>query len=220
MGVSINLGVTSSLGGLIASDTWSNRSNYVNENSITSVFFTDVGVGGGSFWYYTGGKWRPYGGRVTLKNGITNITNSAAPKIVMDSCTLLPGLWQDGDVIHANIFKERTGGTSDTDSTDLMIGTAASTLGTSTGLVTAALATTSISLAVDYRLLRVSSTSVAPLSIGGAVGLGASTTAFPAVTVTNIDNNTLYLQTTSDLTTAGGEVANLRSFYVELIIGT
>jgi hypothetical protein len=209
-----------SLGASAFVDTWANRGIYTNPNSIVSVFFSDVGVGGGSFWYYSGSKWRPYGGRVTLKNTITNITNSAAPKIVMDSCTLLPGLWQDGDILHARIYKERTGGTSDTDATDLMLGTVAGTLGTSLGLVTAALATTSISLAVDYRVLRASATSVTPLSIGGGVGLGASTTAFPAVTVSNIDSNTLYLQTTSDLTTAGGEVANLRNFTVELIIGT
>ncbi len=186
----------------------------------TTAFFTDVGVGG-SYWDYLGSKWRPQARRLILKNLITAVSNNAAPKVVMDYCALLAGLWQDGDLLEINVLKTREGGTSDTDATDLMIGSAPTTLGTTTGFSSSALATTVIQFSMEHRLRRESATSVRTLRVaGGGGGLGTSTSLTTLTTgLTNMDSNDVYLQITSDLTTAGGEVSWLRGFTVELITG-
>ena len=196
--------------------TWANRAS---AQSAGFAFFTDIGVGGGSYWYYTGGRWRPYGGRVTLKNLTSDITNNQAAKIVMDYCTLQAGLWQDGDRLDIEWDKDRTGGTADTDQTEILLGTNPTTLGTSIGLVTSGLATTNIQLNASYKLRRVSSTSVRTQSIQGAVGFGTQTSNSVLTTVSNLDSTETYLQISSDLTTAAGEVVALRSFVVTLIAG-
>lgn len=203
---------------LTPSGLWATRATLAAAG-VTSAFFTDVGVGG-SFWFYAGGRWRPVGGRVTLKNLTTDVSNNGAPKVVMDYATLLAGLWQDGDIIRAHIVKERTGGTSDTDATDVLLGTVAATLGTTLNLTTSGLATTAISLALDYAWRRVSSTSVRSQGVPGATGLGTSTSANSLITgLSNLDSVETFLQVSSDLTTAGGEVVWLRGYTVELIAG-
>ena len=183
------------------------------------IFISDVGVGG-SYWYSDGSKWRPVGGRVTLKNTIVDITNNGAPKVVLDYATIPAGLWLDGDVIQVDWIKERTGGVADTDSTDFMLGTVAATLGTSLGLSTGALATTNITASGVIGARKESATKLRPITIPGAVGLGAATGANTVVTVANMDTQTTYLQITSDLTTAGGEVVHLRGYIVTLIAGS
>lgn len=203
---------------LTVSALWANRAILANLG-VSTAFFTDVGVGG-SFWFYSGGRWRPVGGRVTLKNLTTDVSNNAAPKIVMDYATLPAGIWQDGDIIRAHIVKERTGGTSDTDATDVLLGTVAATLGTTLNLTTSALATSAISMAVDYSWRRVSSTSVRSQGVPGATGTGTSTSPNSLITgLSNLDSVDTYLQVSSDLTTAGGEVVWLRGYTVELIAG-
>lgn len=184
------------------------------------VYVSDVGVGG-SYWYSDGSKWRPVGGRVTIKNTISPVTNNAAPKIILDYATLPAGLVADGDLLEVRYHKERTGGTADTDATDIMHGyeLVAGTC-VSTGMTTNALATTNISLTGQCLLRKESATSLRPLTIGGASGLGASTSAYAAVTVSNMDSGQTYLVITSDLTTAGGEVSVLRGFVVTLICGS
>lgn len=184
------------------------------------VFISDVGVGG-SYWFSDGSRWRPLGGRCTLKNLVTEISNSAGAKIVLDS-VLLPGagLFVDGDVIRTEYTKQRAGGTSDTDATDIMIGTAAATLGTSVGLTNSGLATTNIEIDVRAAFRKVSATSVRPLSLTGSLGFGIGAAASVAATVPNMDTQDTYLQITSDLTTAGGEVAWLRAWTVELVAGS
>jgi len=184
------------------------------------VYVSDVGVGG-SFWYSVGDKWRPVGGRVTIKNTISPVTNNGAPKVILDYATLPAGLVADGDVLDVWYHKERTGGTADTDATDIMHGYEL-VVGTcvSTGLTTSGLATTNITLTNHCRLRKESATSLRPLTIGGGTGLGASTSAFPAAAVANMDSGKTYLVVTSDLTTAGGEVSVLRGFTVDLICGS
>lgn len=198
---------------------WANRATAVSAG-YTTAFFTDVGVGG-SYWDYLGGRWRAQARRLLLKNLVTPVSNSAAPKVVLDYCALLAGLWQDGDLLEINALKTREGGTSDTDATDLMIGSAPTTLGTTTGFSSSALATTAIQFSMEHRLRRESATSVRTLRVaGGGGGLGTSASLTTLTTgLTNMDSNDVYLQITSDLTTAGGEVAWLRGFAVELITG-
>ncbi len=214
-------GERASLQGVVSEagiQTWANR-QLALDAGLTRCFFTDVGIGG-SYWDYLGGRWRPQARRVTLKLLTTDVSNNGAPKVVMDYATLAAGLVQDGDVLEARIVKERTGGTSDTDATDVMLGSAPTTLGTSLNLTTSALATTTLSMSLIYRWRRVSATSLRALSISGATGLGSATAALALITgLTNMDTTETYLQVTSDLTTAGGEVAWLRGYQVDLICG-
>lgn len=199
---------------------WADRAALVSAG-VTLAFFTDVGVGGGSFWEYRGGRWRPQAGRVIIKNLITPVSNSGAPKVVMDYATILAGLWQDGDSLEIDALKTREGGTSDTDATDLMIGTVSATLGTSTGFTSSALATTTIQYRMLHELRRESATSVRTMAIAGGGGGFGTTTSLTTLTtgLTSLDTTEQYLQITSDLTTAGGEVAWLRKFRVTLIAG-
>lgn len=199
--------------------TWANRAA-VLAAGLTSAFFTDIGVGG-SYWDYVGSRWRPSARRVTLKNLITAISNNAAPKVVMDFCTLPAGIWQDGDILEIDALKTREGGTSDTDATDLMIGTVPTTLGTSTGFSSSALATTTIQYVMRHRLRRESATSIRTMATaGGGGGLGTLTSLTTLTTgLSSLDTTEQYLQITSDLTTAGGEVAWLRGFTVTLVSG-
>jgi hypothetical protein len=199
--------------------TWANRATVLTAG-LTTAFFTDIGPAG-SYWDYAGGKWRPQARVVLLKNLVTPVSNSAAPKIVLDYATIPAGLWGDGDLLEINVVKTREGGTSDTDATDLMIGSAPTTLGTSTGFSSSALATTAVQFSMEHRLRRESATSVRTLRVaGGGGGLGTSTSLTTLTTgLTNMDSNDVYIQITSDLTTAGGEVSWLRGFTVELITG-
>lgn len=206
------------LGGIGQTFTWATKPL---ASALTGqIFISDVGVGG-SYWYSDGSKWRPVGGRVTIKNTISPVTNNAAPKIILDYATLPAGLVADGDLLEVRYHKERTGGTADTDATDIMHGyeLVAGTC-VSTGMTTNALATTNISLTGQCLLRKESATSLRPLTIGGASGLGASTSAYAAVTVSNMNIGQTYLVITSDLTTAGGEVSVLRGFVVTLICGS
>lgn len=198
---------------------WANRATAV-AGGYTTAFFTDAGPVG-SYWDYLGGKWRPQARRVVLKNLVTAVSNNGAPKVVMDYATIQAGMWGDGDILEINVAKTREGGTSDTDATDLMIGSAPTTLGTTTGFSSSALATTAIQFSMEHRLTRVSATSVRTVRVaGGGGGLGTSTSLTTLTTgLTNMDSNDVYVQITSDLTTAGGEVAWLRAFSVELITG-
>ncbi len=199
---------------------WANRATAVSLG-YTTAFFTDIGVGG-SYWDYLGGKWRPQARRVLLKNLIAAVSNAAAPKVVMDYATIPAGLLGDGDILEINVLKTREGGTSDTDATDLMIGSAPTTLGTTTGFSSSALATTAIQFSMEHRLRRESATSVRTLrTAGGGGGLGTLTSLTTLTTgLPNMDSTEVYVQITSDLTTAGGEVAWLRGFSVELISGS
>lgn len=183
-----------------------------------AVFVSDVGVGG-SFWYSDGARWRPYQGRCMLKNLTTPISNNGAPKVVMDYVALPAGLLGDGDLLRVTYQKQRLGGTADTDATDLMIGTVAATLGTSTGAITSALAATVVEIDVRAELRKESATSIRPISLIGSNGFGGGTAAGVAATVPNMNNQSTYLQITSDLTTAAGEVAWLTAFTVELLAG-
>jgi hypothetical protein len=206
-----------SLGGVGQTFTWATKPL---ASALTGqIFISDVGVGG-SYWYSDGSKWRPVGGRVTLKNTIAAITNSAAPLVVLDYATMPAGLVSDGDTVEVWFSKERTGGVADTDQTDIRIGTVAATPGTTCGLTTAGLATTTIWLASRWAYRKESNITVRPMTIAGTVGLGAATVANQAISVDAMDPQTTYLQITSDLTIAGGEVVNLRGFRVTLIAGS
>lgn len=156
-----------------------------------------------------------------LKNSITDVTNNLAPEVVMDYATILPGLWQDGDILDVFFRKSRTGGTSDTDASLLKFSGAAATPGTPTGLGSGgALTTTTIDMSMRAGLRRLSSTSFRPINIAGAVGVGSGNASPSDVTgYQNMDITTNYLQICSDLTTAGGEISVLRAFTVELIAG-
>ena len=119
-------------------------------------------------------------------------------------------------------FEEAYGVDSDDNSAHLPLGWIASvaTLGTTLNLSTSSLATTTISLALEYRWRRVSSTSVRSQSVAGAVGFGSATSANSLITgLPNLNSTDTYLQVSSDLTTAGGEVAWLRGYNVTLIAG-
>lgn len=185
-----------------------------------TAYFSDVGIGG-AFLYSDGIRWRPVNGSVVLKNTVSPVTNNAAPKIVMDYATILGGLIGDGDILQVDMFKERSGGTSDTDTTDFLLGTVNTTLGTSLGVSTGVLTTTTIQAALQYRFMKQSATTLKNISIPGGIGLGGSTSAIvAAVTVPNMNTQTTYLQVSSDLTTAGGEVVTLRGYTVTWICGS
>ena len=183
------------------------------------IYISDIGVGG-SYWYSDGSKWRPVGGRVTLKNTLTDVTNATVQKVVLDYATLPAGLVSDGDVLAVSFVKERTGGTSDTDTTDLCVGTVAATPGTSVGLNTAVLATTQIQFAANWSVRRETPTTVRPTSMTGSTGVGGGVNANVVATIPNMDTQTTYLQLTSDLTNAAGEVVHLRGFTVTLVCGS
>ena len=188
-----------------------------------TVFVTDVGVGG-SHWYSDGSRWRPVGGRVTLKNAISSSSNNTTTKTVLDYAVIPAGLWADGDLLEVDFVKERTGGTSDTDNTDVLIGTAATTVGStlwdaSNGLTNALATTTLVMRPAITRYRRESATSVRPLAPAGNSGSGTATAANTVKTVPNLDQQATYLQITSKLTSGAGETAWLRGFTVALVAG-
>lgn len=198
--------------------TWANRGAVLSAG-LTWAFFTDVGVGG-TYFDYSGGRWRAQARRHTQKNLITPVSNSGSAKVVLDSALLQAGMLQDGDILIIKYLKERTGGTSDTDATDILLGTSPTTLGTSLGLGTSALATTALQLSpAEIWIRRDSVTSLRPIGVGGSGGTGTNNGPNAAVTVPNMDSQDTYLQISSDLTTAAGEVAWLRGFVVEIMTG-
>lgn len=181
------------------------------------IFISDIGVGG-SYWYSDGSKWRPVGGRVTLKNTITNIQNTGAAKVVMDYATLPAGLVSDGDLLEVSWNHEKVG-VSDTCATDLAIGTVAGTAGTSLAVATSGLAGATLTLATRHLLRKESSTSIRPLTLAIGAGVGTSTNTGVVITVPDMNSQVTYLQNTSDMT-AGTDVVNLRGFVVILVCGS
>jgi len=197
------------------SGTWANRATYLAAGH-TSVFFTDVGVGG-STWSYAGGRWRPNGGRVMLKNLTSSVTHNTTTRTVMDYATILAGLWQDGDIIEMEWSKQLTG--TDTDTTETALGSAAATFGDALNLTTAFPATASPQAGARWRWRRLGATSVRPITISGSVGLGAGSAATDPTITTNLDSTDSYVQISGKLTTGGGPSTALRGFNVTLIAG-
>jgi hypothetical protein len=199
--------------------TWSNRAAVVAAG-LTTAFFTDVGIGG-TYYDYVGSKWRPQSRRAVLKNLVSSLSHNSGPKIVISEATLLPGLLQDGDSLVVEYIKTKEGGTTDTETTDFLVGATSGTLGTSLALTTGALSTITQQVASRYVFRRESATTIRPISITGPQGIGSSTAA-PAgvITVPNMDSQTTYLQISGDMTTGGGaETVYLRGFSVELVAG-
>ena len=213
----LRAGVTDLSAGIGETYTWATKPL---ASALTGqIFVPDVGIGG-SYWYSDGSKWRPVGGRVVLKNTIVDVTHSTVVKTVMDYATLLAGLVQDGDIISVMVLKERTGGTSDTESTDLMVGSAPTAPGTTVGLGTGVLATSTIQFSTTWSARKESPTTIRPMSVTGSVGAGGNSSANAVATVPNMDTQTTYLQITSVLALGAGEVAHLRGFTVTLIAGS
>ncbi len=204
---------------LPVTSTWANRASLVLSGSYTA-FFTDVGVGGGSVWTYSGGRWRPYAGQVVLKNLTASVTQTTTTRAVMDFCTLPAGLWQDGDILECRFYKAMTTGT-DTDTTESAIGTGSGTFGTSLGLSTAALTNTNPVLSAIWRWRRVSNTTIRHAGIGGATGLGSAGSLLSDITasVPDMDGITTYPQLSGVLTTGAGAVSALRACTWTLIAG-
>lgn len=211
--------VAAILAALPVTSTWANRAALVAAGQ-TTAFFTDVGVGGGSVWTYSGSRWRPYAGQVVLKNLTASVTQTTNTRAVMDFCTLLPGLWQDGDILECRWYKAMTTGT-DTDTTESAIGTGSGTFGTSLGLSTAALTNTNPVLSAIWRWRRVSNTTLRHASIGGATGLGSAGALLNDITasVPDMDGITTYPQLSGVLTTGAGAVSALRACTWTLIAG-
>jgi len=208
-GNTVSLGATTS--------TWANRAALVTAGA-TQAFFTDVGVGG-SFWFYSSGRWRPVGGRAVLKNLTTLATHNTSTRAILDYATILAGLWQDGDVIEMEWGKTLSG--TDTDLTETGLGPVAiASFGDSMAMSTAILTNSNPQVAGRYRWRKLGPTSVLPMSISGSVGYGAAGTiaATPTIT-TNLDTTQSYLQISSTLTTGAGAITTLRSFTVTLISG-
>ncbi len=211
--------IASLLAALPVTSTWANRAALVSAGT-TTAFFTDVGVGGGSVWTYSGGRWRPYAGQVVLKNLTSSVTQTTTTRAVMDFCTLPAGLWQDGDILECRFYKAMTTGT-DTDTTESAIGTGSGTFGTSLGLSTAALTNTNPVLSAIWRWRRVSNTTIRHAGIGGATGLGSAGALLSDITasVPDMDGITTYPQLSGVLTTGAGAVSSLRACTWTLIAG-
>ena len=209
---------TVAVDGVLGPLHWAARPTAASSSGMM-MFVDDVGVGG-SLWVSDGVRWRPDGGELCIKNLVTPISNSGAALTVMDSATIPAGLVQDGDILSCEVFKSRTGGAADTDITALYLGTAAAVIGTATGLTNASLAAANISMALHWDILKQSPTSLIPVAIAGGLGYGVSTVAAASVAVSNMDTQTTYLQISSDLTAAAGEVVVLRKFRVKLLVGS
>lgn len=197
--------------------TWANRAALVTAG-LTTAFFTDVGIGGGSWWYYTGGRWRPTGGRVVLKNRVGSVTHNTTTRTVMDYVLLPAGLWQDGDIVGMRVGKMLTG--TDTDTTETGLAATAATFGDNLNLSTASLTNTNPQLSTLWEWQRLGATSVRPISITGSVGQGVagSVVSDPTIT-TNLDTTDAYLQVSGKLTTGSGPVTALRRWTVWLEAG-
>lgn len=183
-----------------------------------SAYISDVGLGG-SIWLSDGVKWRPCGGRVTLKNLTAEVTNSGAAKIVLDYATCPTALIYDGDIIEIDYSLEHSG--ADSNATDILIGTVSTTLGTSTTLINAQPSGANTGIYVKARYKKVSATSIRPISLIGSVGYGVATALPTTVTgLPNMDTQTTYIQISSDLTAAAGDVVTLRAYTVTLISGS
>lgn len=196
--------------------TWASRSTVV-ASGLASAFFTDIGIGGSS-WFYSGGRWRPSAGRVTLRNLTSSVTHSTTTRTVMDYVLIPAGLWQDGDNLEMEWCKTLTG--TDTDTTETALGTVAGTFGEALNLTTATLTNTNPMVNSRWRWRRLGSTSVRPVTITGSVGLGGagSIVTDPTIT-TNLDTTDSYLQISGKLTTGGGPITALRAHTVTLIAG-
>lgn len=196
--------------------TWANRAALVTAG-LTSAFFTDVGIGGW-WYYYSGGKWRPNGGRVILKNRVGSVTHNNTTRTVMDYVLLQAGLWQEGDILGMRVGKTLTG--TDTDTTEIGLGTTAATFGENLNLSTASLTNANPQLSTLWEWQRLGATSVRPVSITGSVGQGVagSVVSDPTIT-TNLDTTDAYLQVSGKLTTGGGPVTALRRWTVWLETG-
>ena len=205
----VNLGATTS--------TWANRAALVTAGA-TQAFFTDIGVGG-SFWFYSGGRWRPVGGRVTLKNLTTLATHNTSTRAVMDYATLPAGLWQDGDVVEMEWCKTISG--TDSDLTETGLGTTPiASFGDAMQATTALLSNTNPHIAARYSWRKLGPTSVLLTSITGSVGYGAAGSIATTPTIsTDLDTTTTYLQISGKLTTGAGAISTLRAFAVTLIGG-
>lgn len=205
-------GSTFNLGPIVT--TWAARAALVSAGQ-HNAFFTDVGIGGGSHWYYSGGKWRPLGGKVMLYNLTAPISTQVTALGVLLSVAIPAGLWQDGDILEWTTSHSKEGGTSETATCDWRIGASDVSIGSALGLSTSSLATTQTHMNTTGRIRRLTSTTAQNLSTTGAIGYGQGS--YPVGTRTIPDAEAAsYWQALGNLNT-GAETLWLRgaSLYLE-----
>lgn len=173
---------------------------------------------GGALFRGNGSRWAPLGGRCAIPGSVTTQTAnfSTGAETVQVAIALPPGMWANGDFIDVR-FKAVKVGSSDTCAVLARFGTSPSTLGTS-GQATTNLATTTQQLQAQWRFQRISATSIS-YAMGGAGVQATTTTAEPgAVTVPNLDTQTVYLQLTMNKTVnTATEVAYFNYATAELV---
>lgn len=195
------------------SGTWANRATYLAAGH-TTVFFTDIGVGGTVYRYNT--RWRPLYGRYLNSNLVSSTTHALNTRAVMGYSGFLPGQVQDGDFIDVEWYKTMTGATgAETDTTESAAGTANTTFGTALNLSTAALTNSAPAVGtVRWRWKRINSTTLRPVSVGSVAGT-AGTAPADQTAVPDMDTLTWYLQISGILTSgAVSATSALRQFNV------
>lgn len=209
----------------IATLTWAelfalNAASY-NPGQIFHV--TDVGVGG-SYWYSNGVRWRAVNGALWLVNLASDVAHDGTTsQLKLAEVTIPAGLIQQGDMLEQHISIDATAGGS-TASVYTRLGTAGTTADNAVGgtngtsPILSQPAGSNVWAGLNKRLKRTSATTLRPLDVIGAGGLGGTGTAvLVSNTVPDLDANATKLGLYYVEGTGGVRIATLRQWSVELI---
>lgn len=183
---------------------------------VTGATFT-VTNWGRSLWYYNGTIWRPFGGRVVLRNLAANVNGStAAAEQILDQLPIPANLLiANGDSLRT-ILGVNKSGTSETMSQSIKIGTTGTTSDTGIGSGSQPTGPNRSGGAVnDFR--RESATSMLRLgaSTGNLAYSGSVASVTSPITISNL-NLDQYLSFA--VTKSGsGEVPTLQTWQVEFV---
>jgi hypothetical protein len=197
--------------------TWAGKPTAAAGNAGTIIRITNIGTSSfGSLWQSNGTRWYPLNGHLTLNEiSAPIVSNGTTTNTVLNAVLIRAGSFQNGDVIEVYPFLTKSN-TSDTNTSQMYIGTSSSTIGTNLNISMAQPATTNLEATPVWRLKRLSATSVKAITIGGATGLGSSAVVHAAVTVPNMDTQDTYLQMSAQMSTGGLATVQLDSMVMLL----
>lgn len=200
---------------------WSTLPTAANASRTQQYYVSDVGQGG-SIWYSDGTRWRPVNSECTLFALTSDVVSSGASEQIHSQFSLPFSAnngspWQNGDIITFEHDHNKSS-TVETSTNKLRCGTAGTVADTDTGMFFIGLATSARQGRTSQAIRRVSATSIINASLGGTgTSFGTSSGASPAaVTVANIDSNTIFLSATVSMS-VGVETDTLRTFIAKLI---
>lgn len=200
----------------IGSFTWATKPAAAVVNGAV-CYVTNVGAGGGSYWYSDGVIWRPHG-RVVLQSRTASDAISSTSEVKTQSQLIPAGMLQAGLILRVTSNIVKSAGTY-TGTFRLHFGAANTVSDVQIGSDLVHPATTNRQLVTQFDLCRISATSVRVLTSGTPYPYAPGVYTAPDITLSasaNMDTTDMYLTQGLLISNAAESLTN-KNFMVEVL---